>query len=378
MTLTLKEQLNKALIGAKNPLLALRENPSIDGLASAIALARMLRKAGKKPEIVSFGFRAPKLSFIPSEETVADAPQNKKPFVISLDVSKTKVDELTYEITDGKLNLYLTPKEGKWGAHDLSSADAPGAHDAIIVLDCPDLKMLGKTYENDPALFSALPVINIDHDSGNEHYGHINLVDITATSVSEIIYPAILDGGHLDADTATLLLAGIIFKTRSFKNEKVSPRALRIAAELVTAGAKRETIVHELYKTKDVPTLRLWGRVLARLKHDPSAKLAWSVLTKDDFVRAGAGEEYLSAVVHELIAFSKDVDVAVLIYENTKGKICSRFITNKNRDSLKLSEKWQGTGSADEAEICLAGTDIIEAEKTIIGELKKSLTILPA
>lgn len=374
----MKQQLTSSLDSAKNPLLLLKENPSIDGIASAICLARLLRKKGKNPEIVSYGFRAPKYSFLPTEEVIGPVLRNKQPFVISLDVTKTKIDELTYDITDGKLNLYLTPKEGKWKQDDLNVKHSSYHHDLIITLECQDLKTLGETFKNNAEIFGATPILNIDHDASNENYGHVNAVDITATSCTEIIYPLLLEAGNIDASTATLLLSGIIYKTHSFKNEKVSPRALRYASELVTAGGKRDLIVHELYKTKDVPTLRLWGRVLARLKHDSSAKLAWSVLTKDDFIRAGAREENLSAVVHELIAFSKDVDVAVLIYENSKGKICSRIITNKTRNSLKLSEKWQGAGNADEAEICLSGTDIIEAEKTIIGELKKSLTSIPA
>ncbi len=377
MSLDLKQQLNQALSKTKNPLLALRENPSIDGLAGAIALARKLKKEGKNPEIVSCEFRPPKLSFFPKDETINSVPQNKSPFILSLDVTKTKVGEMTYELADGKLNLYLTPKDGKWKQDDLSFKENANLHDLIITFECPDLKLLGKVFEDDPTMFSSSPIINIDHDSGNERYGHINIVDVTATSCSEIIYPLIHEGG-LDEATATLLLAGIIYKTRSFKNENVSPRALRYASELVLAGAKRETIVHELYKNKDVPTLRLWGRALARLKHDVAKKLAWSVLTREDFVRAGAGEEALPSVVHELIAFSKDVEAAVLIYENVKNKICVRVISTQNKDALKLAERWQGKGSTNETEFCLEGSDLISAEKQVIENISKILSALPS
>ncbi len=377
MVLSPNDQITESIQRSHSPLLALPQNPSIDGISSALAISKMLKSMGKEPEIVSDNFKQPNYSFLERADKIAPMLSRLKPFVISLNVEKTKIDELTYDLRNGKLNLYLTPKEGSWRKEDLALSPTNYRHDLIITLECPDLAALGQTYKNEPEFFSSVPVLNIDHDPGNEHYGHINAVDMTATSVAEIIYPLLNAQSAIDEEVATLLLSGIIWKTRSFKSENVSPRTLRYASELVSAGARREVIVQELYRTRTIPTLRLWGRALARLKSDANLKIVWTLLTAQDFINAGVGEEALPEVVRELIAYSGDIDVAIILYEQRNGNICARLSSLQKKNALNLAEPWQGIGNSQDVSFCIQNSNLISAEKQILEHLKKKLTEQP-
>lgn len=377
MALDTNQQIFESLERSRTPLIALRETPSVDGISSAFALSKILKDMGKSPEVVAAGERQHNYTFLPSEPQILRSLPKVKPFVLKLDITKTKIDELTYDLTDGNLNLYLTPKEGSWKKEDLTLAPSSYRHDLIINLECPDLSALGSIFTSEPELWRSVPVINIDHDSANEHYGHINAVDITASSVAEILYPILRDKNLIDKNIATLLLAGIIGKTRSFKMDNVSPRALRFASELVSGGGERELIVRELYKTRDVPTLRLWGRAMSRLKFDYATKLGWTLLSREDFMHAGAGEQELPEVIHELLAFSKNLEVAVIIYEQVKGGICVKIAAISKNNALTLSLPWSGTGTSRETSFCIKDLTIVEVERQVIENLKKTLGELP-
>lgn len=377
MALDQKQQILETLRRSKAPLLALRKNPTIDGISSAMAIYRLLQKMGKEPHIVSAEFNHPGHNFLDDSVIVNQKISKTKPFVISLDVTKTKLDEMTYDLKDGKLNLYLTPREGSWKKEDIALPPTAYKHDLIITLECPDLSSLGQIFTAEPEFFGSIPILNIDHDPANEHYGHVNAVDLTATSVCEIIYPLLDEEKAVTGHIATLLLSGIICKTKSFKSENVSPRTLRYASELISAGAERDLIVRELYRTRSVPTLRLWGRALARLKSDSHLKIVWTLLGTQDFIAAGANEETLPEVVRELIAYASGVEVAAIIYEQRSGGICVLLSTLNKKGALLLSEPWQGKGDSSEASFCLLNTDLVTAEKTVLDHLKKKLSEQP-
>ena len=60
-----------------------------------------------------------------------------------------------------------------------------------------------------------------------------------------------------------LLAAGLAQDTHTFAHPNATPRTLRVAAELVAAGAPLSAINRTLYVDKPYATLELWGRMLA-------------------------------------------------------------------------------------------------------------------
>lgn len=371
-------------LASKHLLITFRKEWNVDAVASALALAAFFEKRGKRVDVVADGFATSKsIAFLPNVARILPRFSHLQKFVISLDVSKSKIDELSYDMEGDKLRINVTAKDGgHYDAADVTTATSEYKYDCIITLDTPDYAALGSLFTKNTELFYHRPVLNVDHDAANEQFGNFNAVDITATSTAECVYSLLKATGEhfLSEDVATCLLAGIIFKTRSFKTASVTPKTLDISSALVAAGARRDEIVQNLYRTRSLSTLKLWGRALARLKFDPGLKMAWSLLVRQDFIHAGVSEEHLADVIDELMMNSPEAEIVGLLYEqeaeNAPGKvagICALVSTEKHADALGLVAALKPDGTRKTARVCFPQTNIIEAEKAVLAAIGKSL-----
>jgi len=275
------EQIFNQIDKAKNILITFSKVWDGDAVSSALALFLFLQKQGKSVEIAADKFEQNQpFEFLPSYTSIQNKLNNLRKFIVSLDITNARVGQIKYKLEESTLNFIISPKEGFFTHEDIKSRSGNFKYDLIITLDTPDLESLGAIYDNDTEFFYNVPIINIDHHSHNESFGQINAVELTSISTSQIIYNLLCDKNSelIDEDIATCLLAGIISKTRSFKTNNITPEALSISSELISMGAKREEIVTRLYRSRSINVLKLWGRVLARLKSDMQNQLVWSVL----------------------------------------------------------------------------------------------------
>src|SRR3989339_76548 len=318
MALKQSQQIFEAIKRSHRPLICVPSGAGADHYASALGLAKVLEALDKQVLIVAADGKAPKnLRFLPGVDKIEGKLENLRRFVIELDASKTPVQELSYEVKDEKLYVYLSPKKGFWDPKDVRTSSSGYKYDLIICIGSPDFESCAQLYTDNPDFFYRTPIINIDHSPENEHYGQVNAVDLTASACGEVCHDIIeaIEPSLIDEDVATAFLTGMIAKTKSFKSKVVTPKTLQTASKLIAKGARREHIVENLYRTRSVSTLRLWGRALARLKADEDAKMVWSLLSQQDFMHAGAQDEDLKDVIEELIASSPNARVTVLLFE---------------------------------------------------------------
>jgi phosphoesterase RecJ-like protein len=181
----------------------------------------------------------------------------------------------------------------------------------------------------------------------------------------------------MDEPVATALLAGMISKTQSFRTPNVTPKTLETASKLIAMGAKREEIVHGLWRTKSVPTLRLWGRALARLEIDRTLGLVWTKLSREDFLAAGAPDNALDGIVSDLVAYAPEAKVIVLVHEKTdaaKTGVCVTIYTMPPFSAAELGRAFGASGVRDRVEFCLTpGQPLIEGTKQVIERLRETL-----
>lgn len=371
-----RAQIVQQVKGAKRVLITCQKNAHLDSLASCVVLMMLLKKLGVPAEVVvsSSGHQIKKYAFLPGLDAVTHSAAALKNLVVRVSPKHANVGSLSYDRSDGGVVIHLTPSVGSLEESDVKIELGLPTHDLIIVCDTPDLSSLGPLYHEQADFFYRTPIINIDHNPANDQYGQINHVDITAVSTTEVIFQLLDSFGeeHLDADIATSLLAGMIAKTHSFKSASVTPRALVIASELVQRGARRDEIIHHLYRQHDLSTLRLWGRVLARLQYDAELGLVWSAVKRDDFQKAGADEEYLVGVIDELIMNSPQAKVVVLLYERSDGKVGGWLKTGSHLNALELVQSWQAEGSNTLAVFTLPTNSFEEAEQLVRSAVKKA------
>jgi phosphoesterase RecJ-like protein len=238
---------------------------------------------------------------------------------------------------------------------------------------------LGEIFFHNTDLFYKTPIVNFDNHAGNEHFGQINIVEMNASSNAEIIFGILeqLSAAHIDEKIATCLLTGMISQTNSFKTPNVAPSTLNIASRLMNLGADREKIIHNLYRTKSISSLKLWGRALNNLQHDREIGMAWTTITRDDFIRSDASEEDLHGIASELITNSPEAKIILLLHEfndnKQTGKIRGLLTTGKDQDALEMAAAYSPQGNNKFASFVLEDKTLNEAEKEILEHLRSYL-----
>jgi nanoRNase/pAp phosphatase (c-di-AMP/oligoRNAs hydrolase) len=155
------------------------------------------------------------------------------------------------------------------------------------------------------------------------------------------------------------LLTGIISSTKSFQGLNATPQSFAAAAKLIAYGADQQKVINNLYKNKSLSSLMLWGRVLARVKHLPKNKIAWSLFSKLVFANSGAQIHDLDGITDEIMNSVSQADIAFVLYE-TPGK-------DKNKDPNINSSKIM-----DDIKV------VIKSSKSkYLEELSKKFNILP-
>lgn len=371
MALSESQQFLEAFKRAQRPVICVGGGAGVDGHAAALGLARVLGKLGKKADVISSEGAPTVLGFLSGLSSVRTSADNLRRFVIELDASKAKVKELSYEMKGDTLQINVTPSTGSFDPKDLKVTSTGFRYDLIITVGAADLDACGSLYKDSPDFFYATPIINVDHRPENEQYGALNAVDLTASSCGEVCHDLVeaMDPTLMDEETATAFLSGMIAKTKSFKRSNVTPKTMQTAGKLVAKGAKRELVVDRLYRTRSVPTLRLWGRALARLKKHADVPLVWSSLSRQDFLHAGAEEDVLEDVIDELIVSSPDAKVAALLYEAKDGTVRAFVHGERPHDVLALCTGFSPTGTKEDARVSWKDVSIVQAEQDLTAKI---------
>ncbi|MBI4050661.1 MAG: DHH family phosphoesterase [Candidatus Doudnabacteria bacterium] len=370
----IEKQIFEAVNKANRVLVVLPANPNGDALGSGLAFFDFLRKLDKQPEIICAAADLAAFNFLPKLKEIKRELEVSQSFVISLQTENAKLDELSYEVKPDRVDIFVKPKSGKFTTQDVSFKSAKFPYDLIVTLDCPSLEHLGEIYEKNTDLFFETAVINIDHHPSNEHYGEINHVDLAATSTAEILTILIQDyeASLIDENIATNLLTGIIVETNSFQHIKTTPQAFLMASNLIAQGGKHQEIIRQIYKTKHIPLLKLWGRALARLKEIPDLKLAYSLVNFTDLEKSGSTTPDVLGVMRELVANLVGHKIILLLAEVSPQKVVGYLHFHPSVKSQVVISALSGqmlNGSLGTFHV--AGRGVLEIEKDVLEQLAK-------
>ncbi len=124
-------------------------------------------------------------------------------------------------------------------------------YDLIVVLDCANPERIAGGDQLDAAFLRSVPLLNIDHHSGNAIDASANWVDSTAAAASLMAAEAaLLITPQLPKSAATLWLLGLMTDTGSFRFSNTNGRALRLAATLLDSGAELDRVINAVYFSK--------------------------------------------------------------------------------------------------------------------------------
>ncbi len=321
MSLSPTEQFAELMRKSGHPLIMLPSHPSKDAIASALALERFIIASGKTATVVgeNLSSQSQELAFLGDPTDRLDSLSGTREFVLSFNTERNRILGARSEQDASEFRIHITPEKGTIDPRDFSFVPAKLQYDVAFVVGASDKESLGSIYAENPDIFYEIPIVNIDTSAGNERFGQVNLVDMTASSVAEILFDALLsvDQTKIGDGIAECLLTGIVSATESFQRKNTTPKALQAASRLIELGADRERIVLALYKTQSFGVLKLWGRFMSALKWDEGLRLTYAVLSLDDFIQSRTRPEDLPEILDKVRANFSSGTLFAVIYPET-------------------------------------------------------------
>ncbi len=288
--------------------------PDGDGVGSSLGLCWLLRSLGKNAEVIVHG----------------DVPQAYR--------SLPGADEI----------------------RDVKTID--GKYDAVFIIECSDIDRPGI------AGLESEFTVNIDHHATSGHFGSINWIDSTASAVGEMIYnlcKAI--GGKITKDIAECVYMALVTDTGSFHFPNTSDRTLKVASELIKAGAKPSEIGEAVYYNYPWSRIELMRQVLDTVKRDKTGRIASMRQTLEMHDNAGAVDGDNNGFVNIPLA-AKDVVAVVYMREIGPNKYRASLRSKGDINVAKVAEKFGGGGHKNAAGLGIDG-DWDEKEAEIVAAL---------
>src|SRR5438309_1217880 len=151
----------------------------------------------------------------------------------------------------------------------------------LLAVDCAKADRLGP----DPTVLESAPlVVDVDHHHDNTRFGDVNLVVPDASSTGEVIRDVLRElGAELTPEIAEALYIALVTDTGRFQYTNTTPKSLRLAAELVEAGADVHRIFQGVYESVQFAKLKLLARALDRAQIYEGGRIVISYLLRTDF-----------------------------------------------------------------------------------------------
>jgi len=185
----------------------------------------------------------------------------------------------------------------------------------LVAVDCAQESRIVE-----PTLLgSSTTTLNIDHHHDNTRFGDVDLVVEDASSTAEVLAD-VFDGLGVTRtpEIAEALYTAVVTDTGRFQYSNTSPKALRLAADLVEDGADVGKVFVEVYESTPFPKLRLLARALEHATELAGGRVVVSELRREDFEAAGADEPYSEGVIDHLRAVD-GAELVALVRELPEG-----------------------------------------------------------
>ena len=191
----------------------------------------------------------------------------------------------------------------------------------------------------EPGTVDAAPfIVNIDHHHDNPRFGNVNLVVPDASSTGEVLADVFheLDLA-LSPQIAEALYIALVTDTGRFQYSQTTPKALRLAADLVEAGADVDRIFQGVYENVQFAKLKLLARALDRAHVLEGGEIVVSHLVRDDFEAVGATEPYSEGIIDVLRSVEGSLVSALIREPPREGGPARKVSLRSSVDEVDVS-----------------------------------------
>ena len=239
---------------------------------------------------------------------------------------------------------------------------ADAAERTLIAVDCASESRVGA----EPGLVEAAPyTINVDHHHDNPRFGDVNLIVENASSTGEVLADVFRDlGVELTPEIAEALYIALVTDTGRFQYANTTPKTLRLAAELVEAGADVNRVFQGVYENVQFAKLKLLARALDRAQVLEGGEIVLSHLLRGDFEAAGATEPYSEGII-DVLRSVEGALVSALIREPPRDGAPARKVSLRSSvDEVDVSAIARKSGGGGHREAAGFSSDLSVEEIT--------------
>lgn len=243
--------------------------------------------------------------------------------------------------------------------------------DLIVVLDIGDLSRVGDLGRRVAA--RDVPVACIDHhvSPGSLPPGP-RLIDPTATATAELVHDlAVALGWPISVACARALYVGILTDTGGFRFANTTPRALRVAADLLEVGVDPESIYESVYASAPEGRVRLLAEALGTLVVEADLGMAWVTVPPGALERYGAEADDLDGIV-EFARSVAGTRLALLFRQLANGRVKVSLRSRGAVDVAALAQRFGGGGHVKAAGASLEGP-MGEVQEAVLREARRYL-----
>jgi len=244
----------------------------------------------------------------------------------------------------------------------LRKLPADAAERTLVAVDCASASRVGA----EPGIVEAAPyTINVDHHHDNPRFGDVNLVLEDASSTGEVLADVFRELGiDLTPDIAEALYIALVTDTGRFQYANTTPKALRLAADLVEAGADVNRVFQGVYENVQFAKLKLLARALDRARVVEGGEIVVSHLLRDDFEAVGATEPYSEGIIDVLRSVEGSIVSALIREPPRDGGPVRKVSLRSSVDEVDVSAIARKSGGGGHREAAGFSSDLSVEELT--------------
>ena len=293
---TPKQPLADFLQGKQRILVTTHARPDGDALGSCTAMAELLEKLGKKPEIITPTPYSPKYDFMCTNRPVKAFEKDKA--------------------------------SGNW--------------DGLMVLDTGTWNQLAEM--GDWIKKQSFPICVLDHHVTQDNLGYPLMVDTNAEATGRLVYECF---EHFSvtpsAFAANQIFVALATDTGWFRHANTTTDSLALAARLVALGAQTTSNYDLLFDSNSFSRQRLIGTVLERISSRQNGKVVFSWLSLKDFEKNQAKFPDAEDVIMYLRG-TKGAEIIVFFLEVNENTTRVNFRSRNNLNVCQIAQSFGGGG----------------------------------
>lgn len=248
-----------------------------------------------------------------------------------------------------------------------TACDEDFSFETLIAVDVADTKLLGDAFEKE---YADRIELCIDHHGSNRLFAERTLLEPYAAAACEIILEIIYSLGiEVGKQIADCIYTGLTTDTGCFRYSNVTPRTMRMAANMIECGADNCEINTVMFETKTKTYAALEKLAVGGMKMYCDDKCAFITITQEMYRQSGSDEsevDGISALPRQI----EGVLVGVTMRERTDGTYKVSMRSHQPVNVAKICAT-MGGGGHPQAAGCQVDGPLEAATQTVIKNIEK-------